>query len=371
MGTDTLAGTDHGRARRRRRTAAGIAAAAGLAAAGLWPAGAASTPADRGPIAYDSLNLIATIGEAGGAPTTLAPGSGLEWSPDGTRIAYFTGSPLGPFTGISVANRNGLGVREVLRVQPGGIVSGVSPDGQPIGVITNFDLNGVTDPERLSGLSWAPDGQAVQAALNLGRSTLLVRIDLATGAASNLGGIRHPRGAIPRDITWSAAGRLVAFSARVTKPSDPGCTGFESRVYTYRLGGEAIRRVAPRTGLCFGTSTSHSNPAFSPEGTRLLVTRFRAGTSPATSRFDLQTIDVGPRGRALTDPRPTAPGLRDVIEATFAPDGQQIAYVFFRPGPAPVQGIGVVRADGTEAHDILTGSSIPPRRIAWGYAPRA
>ena len=78
---------------------------------------------------------------------------------------------------------------------------------------------------------------------------------------------------------------------------------------------------------------------------------------------------VGPLGQALTDPRPTAPGLRNVIEATFAPDGQQIAYTFSRPGPSPVRGIGVVRADGTDAHDILTGSSIVPRRIGGGTRP--
>ena len=80
---------------------------------------------------------------------------------------------------------------------------------------------------------------------------------------------------------------------------------------------------------------------------------------------------VGPLGQALTDPGPTAPGLRNVIEATFAPDGQQIAYTFSRPGPSPVRGIGVVRADGTDAHDILSGKlpSSPADRVAGTRAP--
>jgi hypothetical protein len=48
------------------------------------------------------------------------------------------------------------------------------------------------------------------------------------------------------------------------------------------------------------------SPAFSPDGTRLLVTRVRPDAA-ATRRTDLQTVDIGPRGRVSGGMRPTAP----------------------------------------------------------------
>jgi Tol biopolymer transport system component len=358
----------HTVARRRPARAAGPLAAA-LAGLALLPAIGAAAVADRGPIAYTEFDAIKMVGELGGR-SDFAPGAEPAWSPDGRWIAYLTGPFGGPYTAITIASADGSGARDLARVDAGGVMYPLSPAGLPTSIITNFELNGVTDPERLSGLAWSPDGTRVRFAVQSPGRMLLFGIEVATGAMEILDGVDLPRGATPRDVAWSPAGRLVAFSAAVTRPSDPRCRAGEHRVYTHRLGDDVTRRVATRGALCSRHRIDLRHPAFSPDGTRLVITRITQAKPGRTPLSDLVTVDLGPRGRARSGMRPTAPGLRHVSRAAFSPDGQRIAYVFLRPGKGYVGGIGVMRSDGTARRELVSAPYLLLQHPAWGYNPR-
>ncbi len=343
---------------------AGLALAASIA---LAPAVAAGAPADRGTIAYTDFDTITLTNEAGVGPVPFVAGAEPAWSPDGRLIAWFTGAPTGPHTGIVVANPDGSGRRAVL-VAVGDTVVTLSGR-KPIDLVTRFDLNGVTDRERLSGLAWSPDGGEVRLAVRERASIRLIGVDVTTGELTPQGGFRIPRGGIPRDVAWSPAGRLVAFSAPV--PTPRRCGARERRIFTYRLRSAVVRRVPLRGHRCARGQLALRHPAFSPDGTRLAMTRIRSGTGGGVARTDLQTVDIGPRGRTVGPIRPAAPGLDGASWPTFSPDGQSIAYLFLR-GPVndQVGGVGVMRADGTGRRELVRASSLLLQHLDWGYAPR-
>ena len=112
-------------------------------------------------------------------------------------------------------------------------------------------------------------------------ATRLVAVDLATGAPRVLGTVPRPRGAAPDDIAWSEGGRLVAFSAQVTNAKDGGCTAGEHRVFVNRIGTSVAWRLWPRRRMCSGARTDLRYPAFSPDGTHVLMTRVRPGVGPS------------------------------------------------------------------------------------------
>jgi Tol biopolymer transport system component len=348
-------------ARRRGRAAAPLAAA--LAGRGLLPAAPGAAEADRGPIAYTRLGMITLVGEAGGPATQLMPGAQPAWSPDGTRLAYLTGSFGGPYSTVSIANADGSGRRDLVSVSDASLFLS-QPTGVPTTFMT-FDYARAGDPERLSGPAWSPDGTQVRFAVLVRKRARLLSVDVLSGRPTVLAEFELPRGEAPRDIAWSPAGRLVAFSAVVTRRGDTGCRGGEHRLYTYRVGAPAARRVAAPARFCPRRPVSLRYPAFSPDGTRVVATRVRPGR-----RSDLVTIDVGPGGRALGDMRPTAPRLAGVHRAAFSPDGQRIAYLFARRDGEWAGGVAVMRADGTGRQVVARYPTPVLQDPDWGYAPR-
>ncbi len=357
--------TDVHQAAGPRRTRAAAPLAAALAGLALLPAAAGAAQADRGPIAYSHLGRITLTDEAGTAPAQLMMGAEPAWSPDGRTFAYLTGSFGGPYSTVSVANADGSGSRDLVSVSDVNLFV-LPPAGQPPSPFMAFDLARAGDPDRLSGPAWSPDGSQVRFAVLRRRSARLVGVDVASGRHQLLGEFRLPRGEVPRDLTWSPAGRLVAFSAAFTRRSDRRCHAGEHRIFTYRLGDRAARPVETSARLCSGRRVNLRHPAFSPDGTRLVVTRVR----PGGRRSDLATVDIGPRGRALAPMRPTAPGLVGVHRAAFSPDGQRIAYMALRRSGGTPGGVGVMRADGTGRQLVAP----LPRPVLedpdWGYAPR-
>jgi Tol biopolymer transport system component len=350
---------------RTRTLAAAAVAAAALAA---LPAAAAGARADRGPIAFTQFDAVRATTEDNAAQVTLAAGGEPAFSPDGLRIAYLTGPFAGPYTSVAIANADGSAPRDVLRVGPGGEVVALDQGGAVTETVAHLDPGDAGDRERLASPAWSPDGGAVRIAVLDGGATRLVAIDVATGASRALGTVPRPRGAAPHDIAWSGNGRLVAFSARVTSAKDRGCTAGESRVFVNRIGTPVAWRLSPRRRMCSGGRADLRYPAFSPDGTHVLMTRIRPGVGPSGRQMDLRIVDVGTDGRPRTRARAAAPGLGGVYWATYSPDGQRIAYLIMRADNT--SGIGVMAADGSDRHDLMTSPFLVLQHLDWGYARR-
>jgi Tol biopolymer transport system component len=163
--------------------------------------------------------LIAFSSAQGGTPsisvlnlddygvTKLAPGSSPVWSPDGTQIAFFSG------TAIHVMNADGSGLRQLAS---GGTCPAWSPDGTRIALrwgsgvyLADTDVSGDGDSTALSELApwsscprWSPDGTRV--AFSAKDTTWGIYVVNADG--SNLARIRDGSGPV-----WSPDGATIAF----------------------------------------------------------------------------------------------------------------------------------------------------------------
>ncbi|MFN8108484.1 MAG: hypothetical protein U0Y82_01330 [Thermoleophilia bacterium] len=275
----------------------------------------------------------------------------------------------GPYEGVLVMRPGGT--REAVRVTAAGAVQTLGPDGAVTGTVTDFAATGVADPMRLSGLGWRRDGAGLGFAVLLGpRRTLVEVVDVATGLPLTTGLIRQPRNLAARDIAWSADARLVAFDVPVTRRSDPGCAAGRSRVYvTSATGpGAPARRISLPGALCQGEDVDFTDPAFSPDGTQLIMTRRRH--LPDGQVSDLVSVPLTADGAVAGPMREVSPGVSGVGQAVFSPDGHSIAATFMRPATGD-GGIAVMAADGTGVHDVLVSPYLIVRDPDWAPGPPA
>jgi TolB protein len=282
--------------RRGRRHAAGVIVVAAAAIALLLPSPAlAAFPGANGSIAFRWFELRED--ELGQNPTTIKesidvarpggqgrrslrecvrtdgqPDSGdcsIEylspaWSPDGRRIAFDAG------TRLAVMRSDGTRFRLLPQV--------TSNDNEP---------------------AWSPDGRRLVLTgppPSGGRSDLHV-LDLGSGEPYRLtsDGGRSP--------AWSSRNRIAFTSGGSGERAGTGA------VYTIRPGGGGLRRVVRRA----------SDPAWSPDATRLVVVRPRRRV---TSLWMVRADGSGLR-------RIVTPGADDPERPCWSPDGRQIAYTSF------------------------------------------
>jgi Tol biopolymer transport system component len=135
---------------------------------------------------------------------------------------------------------------------------------------------------------------------------------------------------------WSADGRTIAI-----RKQDVGDPPIISQIWVLAADGSGAHNIS-------NSSTFDKDPAWSPDGTKLVFTR-RDETS---GLFSLWTM--GPDGSNVHQFLAPADGTEDQDPA-WSPDGSTIAYAHFdRPG-GPGQ-IWLVGADGSNPHNISNNS---------------
>jgi TolB protein len=165
---------------------------------------------------------------------------------------------------------------------------------------------------------------------------------------SRLRKLTNEEGIIDVSPAWSPDGRRIAFTS--TRSMPPGYQGeprFYSELYVMDADGSHVRQITFSEGL------TDFQPAWSPDGRRIVVARGPGTTPPPgylTAPTDLWIIDlVSGRERQLTDSAETWEGF-----AHWSPDGRRIAFEgdLVEPGNNDVYTIGV---DGRGLQRLTSG----------------
>jgi dipeptidyl aminopeptidase/acylaminoacyl peptidase len=226
-------------------------------------AGAAWSPRGRFVAAWRGalLRAVAPSGRTAWTLTALGPVRAARWSPDGFRIAYLRDQALAVVAG------DGSGARVLAEpVQPvvpawrpgsGHVLAWVGADGRV--VVADADLG----PSRAvwrsrrpagaaRGLSWSADGTRLL--VRRARSLTVLRVGSARTWSA-----RAPAGRTVVAAAWAPAGRRLALVTRDER----------RRLSTVAVAVDARRPLAARR--LFATTGRLGGPAWSPDGTRLLV----------------------------------------------------------------------------------------------------
>jgi dipeptidyl aminopeptidase/acylaminoacyl peptidase len=212
-----------------------------------------------------------------------------------------------------------------------------------------------------SEAAWSPDGQSIAYVRLLSgdeeedeRSQIWVMNADGSGARAVSAGPKHGR--VDASPNWSPDGQRIAFVR----------FRFTSRALESKLISASARGGDERTHSEIASKrlSSFASPAWSPDGSRILLTQYRLGKG-SYFRPTLYRVDVATGSRSE---------LRDDAEdATWSPDGERIAYssVADRNGEdcgsdeCSYNGeIYVMRADGSEPRR-LTDNPAPDSSPDW------
>jgi Tol biopolymer transport system component len=277
----------------------------------------------NGLIAYDKdwhiFTQAADVNQSGAVQSRkrLTTGSNdfwPEWSPDGSKLAFYRSADQEFWQGVSVWVINADG-------------------SQPINLTGDMTI-GI---EEAWQLAWAPDSDRLAFAANIGGSPLVY---VARADGSELRQITEPRllGTAP---AWSPDGRTLAINV--------GDLDRQSGIYLVNPDGSGLRQLTTQRH----TFNGYSVAVWSPDGKHLL---FHAG-SPGSQ--DIWIVDVdGSNERALM----TTAYPIDEIGPAWSPDGSRVAYLRLDHG----EGTGTVVAmdgDGGHMHTISPPTADGP--VEW------
>lgn len=324
------------------RQAAGLLAAATL----IVVARAAAAPGN-GRIAYEAGGSIYAIDAAAGAPALLRAGYLPAFSPDGARIAYAE-TPAGT---ISVANADGS---DPVSVATDHFLSELvwSPDGTRIAYISGSysagfavsvakaDGSGFSvvsqDASADAPPSWSPDGTELA-------FTTTTDADIAVAKADGSG-----RRLLVQDATqdlapsWSPDGSRIAFY-RGTYAS--------FILYTIRPDGSGLHQLS-QTQV-----DPNAPPAWSPDSLRLVFgSREFVGYTKVGPYYRYNVNTVGADGvgeRRLTD----SPSGNAGSNPVWSPDGRRIVFTSERPFYGGGRQLFVMNSDGSCETKLTSGSS--------------
>ena len=218
-------------------------------------------------------------------------GHAPAWSPDGRKIAFFSGSQ------IYLMNADGSERRPVTN-RTGGRSLAWSPDGRKLAFLSGagcgdfcFSLYAVNS-----------DGSGLR--------------NLTAKLAGNGGPGRGPAS----DPAWSPDGRKIAF-VRLN-------ASFGTPIYVVDADGSGLRNLTPKPVGAFAYT-----PAWSPDGRKLAFTSERDGNS------EVYVMNANGSGRRSLTRNPAFDA-----DPAWSPDGRKIAFVSNRDGS---YGVYVMNADGS------------------------
>jgi Tol biopolymer transport system component len=312
-----------------------------VAAAILVLAPSADAARGNGRIAYASGGSIYTIDPAGGAPTKVHDGFFPSLSPDGTRLVLASWSPEISAYKIWVTDPNGsnpiaIGSTDSPRPfawSPDGtrvaFDSGTAASGFSI-VVLQADGSGSKtlslDASSDAPPTWSPDGTKLA-------FTTTSDTDVAVANADGSGRTLLVQDAT-RDIApaWSPDGSEIAFFR--------GAFG-QFFLHVIRPDGSGLRQLSQTA------ADVSAPPAWSPDGKHLLwgsiepFSYSRFGPYYSSNVYVVGLDGVGER--RLTD----SPFLDAGSSPVWAPDGRRIAFLSMRGYRNPNRQLFVMNADGT------------------------
>jgi Tol biopolymer transport system component len=283
--------------------------------------------ARNGAIAFDSQGDIFTAQADGSGRQQLTSGPAVDtspsWSPDGTRVAFWSRpDAFGP-RDLVVIDSEGSRPKVIAR-------RAGSPD----------------TPGGMIDVAWAPDSAQV-AFVDARKQLHVARVDGSSDVIVGGDGLQRDEPA------WSPDGRLIAFRG-------VGGDG-QAGLYVIRPDGSSERRLSTSAGGGYAFTGSQ----WSPDGTRLA---YYFGEDGA---HDIGVIDVGADREAIVSSNPF-----DEYWPLWSPDG---ARVMFQRTQSLVVGSDAevsVRPDGTDESVVVNelphvGGAIflsPDGRLAFGFA---
>jgi Tol biopolymer transport system component len=257
-------------------------------------------------------------------------GSGISWSPNGSRIVFSDRSSL------YVVKVNGGGLRRLTHCS-------VTLTHSASGAITGRDKKSCTDVSP----TWSPDGSRIAFARvgNTGESLHVVNADGSglKALARLLGSVGYP--------VWSPDGRSIAFEAG-------------EGIYTVHADGSHVMPLVPFSGPPGG---GPGQPSWSPDGTRILYdsTPGYSTHSGGHYRFEVWVMNANGTGRRRLYHSACCTSFSGF--PTWSPDGKYIAFdLDVNPHPqVRPSGMYLMDADGRHLHRLTQ----VPTLIAWQPIP--
>ncbi|HET9364025.1 MAG TPA: hypothetical protein VFP71_03460, partial [Candidatus Angelobacter sp.] len=275
---------------------------------------AAALDGSSGSISTENIWLANADGSGTTPLTRLTNGAfavdNLVWSPDGSKLAFISSRAL---DGSDALNTNSTFNLWVMNADGSGAA--------PLTRLTNTSGQGVLD------LAWSPDGRRIafdsdrvldgsDAASANGTSNVWVVNSDGTGAAIPLTHFTVANAELP---VWSPDGSRIAFTS--SGALDGSDAGFAVNIWVMNADGSS---ATPVTRL---TAAFSSNPAFSPDGSKLafLSSRELDGSDAFINASNLWVAKTDGSG-AIPLTRYSTQGIGSVFGGIWSPDGKELAF---------------------------------------------
>lgn len=299
--------------------------------------------------AEDTLGVICTVSAIGGPVRRLLsvswPIEGLDWSPDGSRLAYSAQPDSGGSQRIFLLSLENLQSRVLPLLRPGGagdIQPRFSPDGNSLAWVgmdqtgtAGLFVTGLARPEAaevitgladLQGFAWTASGRELVFSAAPAGVYNLWRVSLTGGPVDWI--------PTPGGFAWNPT------IARETGEMVWEQVEFDQDIWRIEVQGQEPWQLA--TGPLINSTRWEFEPAFSPDGGRLVFVSTRSGYP------ELWVTDAaGRQARQLTDLRAAG-----ITNPRWSPDGKLIAFNAVRAGAMNVL---LVEASGGPVRSLDAG----------------